>query len=340
MRKYVITTLILILFAFLVPWLTTEPSAQTEPSSDGAQESPQPDNAASLSPSVGGIDSRQMLRVLIGGETVEMDMATYLAGVVRAEMPAVFESEALKAQAVAARTYTIHKILNGGSENHPDADACDDITCCKAYTDAAAAAANWGTDAPQYEEKIRAAVRDTDGECILYEGSPILAVFHSSSVGATMDAASVWSEAVPYLVSVSSPENSETVPNYYTSGAFTVSTLKTLLQEALPETDLSGSHTQWFTDITRTPSGTVTSVTVGGVTITGNRLRTILGLRSPCFTISFDGDSALFSVTGYGHGVGMSQYGANVLASGGMNYREILAWYYTGTTVAVYGSPY
>ena len=338
MRKYVITTLFLVCFVFFVPWLTAEPSAKTEPPSlppsDTPQESAQSDDPP---PSSGdGIDSRRILRVLIGGEIVELDMETYLVGVVRAEMPAVFESEALKAQAVAARTYTIHKILNGGSENHPDADACDDITCCKAYMDAAAAAANWGAAAPVYEAKIRAAVRDTDGECILYDGSPILAVFHSSSVGATMDAASVWSESLPYLVSVSSPEDSETVPNYFTSNTFSISALKALLQEALPEADLSGSHTQWFSDISRTPSGTVTSIAVGGVTITGNRLRTILGLRSPCFTISFDGDTALFSVTGYGHGVGMSQYGANVLASGGMDYREILAWYYTGTTIAVY----
>lgn len=336
MGKHVGLSLILIFLLFFLPWLWGEPTpeeadppAQSPAEEQGQEEPPQP-------PVLGETDSAASLRVLIDGKLQEMDMGTYLMGVVRAEMPASFSQEALKAQAVAARTYTLYKIENGGSANHPEADACDDITCCKAYMSAQEAAQGWGEQAAAYEEKIRAAVADTDGECILYEGRPILAVFHSSSAGTTQDAADVWSSSLPYLQSVQSPENEDTVPNYHSIASFSASELKARLQEALPDADLGGSPSNWFTNIQQLPNGTVKSLTVGGVTVSGSSLRTILDLRSACFTIAFDGDTVSFSVTGYGHGVGMSQYGANVLAADGMDYREILAWYYTGTTVGAY----
>ena len=272
----------------------------------------------------------------VGGELKQMDMASYLMGVVRAEMPASFEAEALKAQAVAARTYTLYKMENGGAPGHPQADACDDITCCKAYLSAEDAALSWGADSGAWEEKIQKAVEDTDGECVLYRGEPVLAVFHSSSAGRTQDAAAVWSQSLPYLQSVESPENEDTVPNYRSQASFPAGELKELLLNALPEADLSGSPSDWFTNMKVQENGSVTSLAVGGVSVSGSRLRTILGLRSACFTLSFPGDQVVFSVTGYGHGVGMSQYGANVLAGDGMDYREILAWYYTDTTVDQY----
>ena len=341
MRKYLFTSLFLTFIVFFVPWLLADPVPEKEEFSpseplENTEPSPQaPAPPDTLTVPTGERDSTQMLRVLIGDEVITMDMGTYLVGVVRSEMPAAFEIEALKAQAVAARTYTLYKMENGGSANHPQADTCDNINCCKAYMDAATAAGNWGESAALYEEKIRNAVRSTDGQCVLYEGLPILAVFHSSSAGVTLDAAAVWSESLPYLVSVSSPEDGETVPGYYSSATFPISDLRSLLQSELPEADLSSPPTDWFTGIHQTPSGAVTELSVGGVTISGNRLRTILGLRSPSFTISFEDGNATFSVIGYGHGVGMSQYGANVLASAGMDYREILAWYYTGTEINV-----
>lgn len=342
MRKYLLTSLFLTFLVFFIPWLMADPlpAAEIPPSPEIPEvTTPPPENTVSSSPAAiptGERDSARTLRVLLGDEVVTMDMGTYLVGVVRSEMPAVFESEALKAQAVAARTYTLYKMEHGGSANHPQADTCDDITCCKAYMDTAAAAENWGENAAFYEEKIRDAVRSTDGQCVLYESAPILAVFHSSSAGATLDASAVWSESLPYLVSVSSPEDSETVPGYYSSATFPFSVLRAMLQTELPEADLSSAPTDWFTAIRQTPSGAVTELEVGGIKLTGNRLRTILGLRSPSFTISFEDESVTFSVVGYGHGVGMSQYGANVLAASGMDYREILAWYYAGTTIEVY----
>jgi len=336
MVKNIGFSFILIFLLFFLPFLWAEPAKSVPPASEppAGAETSVPTQPAPQSK----IDAGSMLNVLAGGQLQQMDMETYLMGVVRAEMPASFEPEALKAQAVAARTYTLHKMANGGTPNHPEADACDDINCCQAFRTYEEAARGWGADAPVFEEKIRQAVTATDGECILYEGQPVLAVFHSSSAGVTQDASAVWSGSVPYLQSVQTPETGETVPNYHSTATFSAAHLQGLLQKALPEAKLTGRVSNWFTNIQQQPNGTVTSLSVGGVTASGTELRRILDLRSACFTISFDGDAVVFSVTGYGHGVGMSQYGANVLDAGGMNYRDILAWYYTGTSVEKYPS--
>ena len=338
MGKHLIASLLLLFLLFFLPWLWGEPSAAAPPE---ILEDPPPagDTPPVQEPeAASGVDQSTPLTVLAGGKLQQMDMRTYLLGVVRAEMPASFEEEALKAQAVAARTYVLHKIAGGGSANHPEADACDDINCCQAYKTREDAAADWGDRAAEYEEKIRRAVEETDGECVLYEGAPVLAVFHSSSAGTTQDAAAVWSASLPYLTAVETPEGEDTVPGYKSTARFPAAELKERLQAALPEAKLEGSASNWFTNIRQQPNGTVTSLSVGGVEVGGNRLRTILDLRSACFTISFEEDAAVFSVTGYGHGVGMSQYGANVLAAGGMGYQEILTWYYTGTSVGVPGA--
>lgn len=336
MGKHIGVSLLLIFLLFFLPWLWGAPSQAVEPEQTAPAVPPAAENEPDPLPAGTGTDAGRSLNILVDGELHQTDMASYILGVLRAEMPASFEEEALKAQAVAARTYTIHKMENGGSANHPEADACDDITCCQAYKSAEEAAADWGEQAQEYEAKLRRAVAETDGQCILYEGKPVLAVFHSSSAGRTQDASAVWSASVPYLQSVETPEDSETVPNYHSTASFPAGELKSRLQQALPEAELGGSPSNWFTNIQQQPNGTVTTLTVGGVEVSGGQLRTILDLRSACFTIGFDADTVTFSVTGYGHGVGMSQYGANVLAKGGMDYREILCWYYTGASVAPY----
>ena len=146
--------------------------------------------------------------------------AEYLPGVVRGEMPATFELEALKAQAVAERTYLYYRMTGGEKAAHPDADVCTDITCCQAYIDPAQAAANWGDAAPLYTQKIADAVAATDGQAILYGGRPIDAVFFSSAAGSTLDAVEVWGGSVPYLTGVESPEGEE-VPNWRTQTTLT-----------------------------------------------------------------------------------------------------------------------
>ncbi len=295
-------------------------------------EAPEPPAAAEEA-AHGMPDGETVLRVLHDGAVEEMTMDRYLLGVLRAEMPASFEIEALKAQAVAARTYTLYKMRGGPIANHPDADACDDINCCKAYKSAEDAAAEWGGMALYYEEKLARAVAQTDGQAVLYGGEPILAVFCSSTAGHTQNAGAVWQSDLPYLQSVDSPETEELVPNYYSVASFSPAEFRTLLHQTHPEADLSGAPEGWITNVARSDAGFVTTLDVGGVTLRGNELRTILSLRSPAFTVDAEADGITFHVTGYGHGVGMSQYGANALALEGMNAREILEHYFPGARV-------
>ncbi len=275
--------------------------------------------------------SGKTFSVFTGDEIVEMDVNDYLWGVLAAEMPASFEEEALKAQAVAARTYAMDKSARTNS-NHPDADVCCDHTCCQAYISKEDAMANWGDSASYYADKITTAINETGNEVLLYEGNLITAVFHSSSAGATEDAVAVWGNAVPYLVSVESPEG-ETVPNYNSEVTFSAEEFASKIKAYYPEANLEGSATTWIGASQLAASGSVSEILVGGVSIRGTSMRSILGLRSTTFTVTTYEDQLIFSVTGYGHGVGMSQYGANTMAAEGSNYEEILTWYYTGVTV-------
>ena len=283
----------------------------------------------------GDLDSRTVLKVKNGDTVEEIDLGTYLVGVVRAEMPASFEEEALKAQAVAARTYTIYKIQTGGNHGE-EANICTDSTCCQAYISEERARVNWGENADAYEKKVENAVTSTDGETILYGGVPILAVFHSSSAGLTRAAGRVWLNDLPYLQAVDSPEEGEAIPNYYSRVEFSAAAFKEKLLVVAPEADFSGPMDGWLRNAVTDSAGSVETVEAGGVTVKGTQVRSALGLRSACFDWEVQNGKLVFYVTGYGHGVGLSQYGANQMAADGADYQEILTHYYTGVTVEPY----
>ena len=236
----------------------------------------------------------------------------------------------------AERTYLYYRMTAAPKDSHPDADVCTDPGCCTAWLSEADARAKWGGKFDQYEAKVQQAVADTDGQVVLYDGAPIMAVFHSSSAGATAASGDVWAAELPYLVSVKSPESPDSVPNYYSVNTFTAESFRTAFLAAHPEAKLSGDTGGWIRDVLLTDTGRVASATVGGVSITGKELRSLYGLRSTAFTVEASGDSVIFRVTGYGHGVGMSQYGANELAKEGKTWQEILQWYYTGVTIGLY----
>lgn len=333
MKHVVAAALSAVLILFLIPLLAF----------GGAQAGGTPSPVATLPPDPGPAvtqtmalkDAQRTVHLLLeGDQVVELNMADYLKGVVAAEMPASFEYEALKAQAVAARTYTYYR-LEHSSADHPEADLCSDSGCCQAYIDPAVAAVNWGADALTNSRKIASAVEDTDGLVILYEDEPIQALFHSSSAGRTLDAVEVWGNSVPYLTGVDSPEGDE-VPGYHSTAVFTPDAFKEAFLAAYPKADLTGKPSSWFGQVTAASNGGVHTIVVGGVTVTGAQLRSLLSLRSADFTVSADDKAITFSVTGYGHGVGMSQYGANALAKEGKTFGEILKWYYTGVTVGFY----
>ena len=263
------------------------------------------------------------------GTTQDLDLSVYLWGVVAAEMPATFEEEALKAQAVAARTFALS---NTKKDAHPDADVCTDYACCQAWLSRADAEANWGDAATVNANKITLAVSETADEIILYNDQPIQAAFHSSSGDTTQNALEVWGYDAPYLQSVTSPEGDE-VPDYHSTKTFSSQELKDLVQEKYPEANLGADPAAWLGQPTYNSGGTVDKITVGGIELSGAQARTLFGLRSACFSVEYADDTFTFAVTGFGHGVGMSQYGANAMAAAGSTYLDILQHYYTGVTV-------
>ncbi|MDR3149501.1 MAG: stage II sporulation protein D [Oscillospiraceae bacterium] len=279
-------------------------------------------------------DANVSLRLFSGGKTQTLTLRDYLIGVVAAEMPASFEPEALKAQAAAARTYTYYRVNHAQSNGvHPDADTCDDPMHCKAWLSDNALRDKWGGSYTVNIEKITEAVDNTDGMLVMFDGEPILAVFHSSSGGNTEDSSNVWSKQLPYLQSVDSPETADSVPDFETAVTLSTSEFRLTALAEYPEMSLSGSSADWFKDVKRSDAGRIISLSLGGVTLTGTELRLLFGLRSANITWVIADGSITFNVVGYGHGVGLSQYGANELAKQGMGYKDILLYYYRGSDV-------
>ena len=252
----------------------------------------------------------------------------YITGVVAAEMPASFEEEALKAQAVAARSFAVYR---SKSQNpaHPEAAVCTDSTHCKAFRSEQASMQLWGADGEKNKKKIESAVNSTAGEILTYNGEACLAVFHSQAGGGkTESSRDVWGGDLPYLVSVES-RGEENAPNYHSSADVPLSEFCEKLTAENPQAVITSAAD--IGEITRSEGGAVKSIAIGGASFKGSDIRRIFNLRSACFEIKCEGDNVHFEVTGYGHGVGMSQYGANELAKEGMSYKKILAHYYTGT---------
>ncbi len=337
MKVMLLFSTILVIFALIFPVAAAWNSAPAVPGPDAG--APAGDTGGGTE---GGLfyippeyaapakDALTEISLLAGGEIRNISVRDYLLGAVSAEMPASFEPEALRAQAVALRTYLARKLLHSTSA-HPEADICADSSCCAAWKDEAYLREKWGDGFEANMAKIAAAVDGTDGEYLEYSGEPALAVFHSSSSGKTEDAGEVWSVPVPYLVSVDTPESAETVPSYTVSVTVSASEFKETVLSAHPEAELNGEPTGWITDPLLTSSGRISSVLIGGVPVTGAELRSLFGLRSTAIEFSATASAVTMTSTGYGHGVGMSQYGAQTMALEGADYREILANYYPGT---------
>ena len=263
---------------------------------------------------------------------VGTNLRDYLPGVLAGEMPALFAEEALMAQTVAARTYILHRMQHP-SGNHPHADICDDPACCKAYASETELQESWGDNYDTYWARITNAVAATDGLYLTYDSQPIEAVFHSSSMGATESSEAIWNHR-PYLVSVESPETPEDVPNLVTEVVFSPTELKTALTAKFPDLEFSDDPSAWLTEPLLTESGRVDTLTICGTPLKGTQIRSALGLRSSDFTADFAEGVFTFTVSGYGHGVGMSQYGANIYAKQGWSFEEILAHYYPDTQLS------
>ena len=263
----------------------------------------------------------------------DMSKSQYLKEVVSAEMPASFEPEALKAQAVAARSYLVSRQnaykISGTPESHKGADICTDPTHCKAWISEEKRRESWGADADTNWDKISRAVEETKGEVITYNGEVISAVFHSTSSGKTENSKDVWGGDRPYLVSVESYGDTLS-PKYKSEKEISLKEFKKIAEENIEGVDFSKGIVG---NIARSDAGGILTVEIGGVAVKGTVFRKIYDLRSTNVQITIEKDAVKFDVTGFGHGVGMSQYGANYLASQGKDYKEILKTYYTGVEI-------
>lgn len=266
------------------------------------------------------------------GEIEELNLDQYLYGVVSSEMPANFEEEALKAQAVVARTYTIYKITIGNK--HENADICDDSQCCQAWISKEARFEKWNeTERENNWSKIVSAVESTKGKIIMYEGKPINAFFHSNSGGKTEIASSVWGgKDEPYLQAVETSGES----NYTQySSELTISKEKFIekIKQYHSDFEIDFSSDNQIEVLEYTEGQRIKKIKIGNLELAGTEIRNIFGLKSAKFEILVEGENVKFNVLGYGHGVGMSQTGADSMAKEGKNYEEIIKHYYTGVEI-------
>ena len=284
------------------------------------------------------------VKITSTGEVIELSVSDYLKGVVPSEMPPDYDLEALKAQAVVARTYLYNKM---GTNAHVDADICDSPSHCQAFYTKEQILKIWekskGFDEQtrtKYAEKVALAVDSTENIVVTYNGDYIKAYFHACSGGQTENIYNIWGkQKIPYLQSVESIED-ENYRNYYSIVTYTISKLESKLNNNQSiECSINRDGGDIVEILSYTDTGRVDKVKIGGVIYSAENLRTLLGLKSTNFTVSIDDEKKVtFHVTGYGHGVGMSQVGANYYASIGYTFDEIITHYYTGVDVTYVNS--
>jgi stage II sporulation protein D len=282
---------------------------------------------------------RSFFRVLdlSTGQVEDVSIRDYIRGALAAEMPPSFHTEALKAQAVCAHSYALFCALQ--QQANPDsalkgADLSADSAQNQGYLSEEQARSLWGNMFDIYWDRICEAADSVQDQILMYENSPVLAAYHSISAGQTESADAVWSAWVPYLVPVES-RGDILAPGYESTVSFSADDLRQKLTEAFGVLTLPEDPVQWIRPVETSESGYHIRVAVGEQTVHGKQLRAALGLRSSNFDVVWQNGSCTFYVVGYGHGVGLSQYGADYMARQGAGYEEILLHYYPGASLAM-----
>lgn len=268
----------------------------------------------------------QTFKVLKDNNIIELSAKDYVFGVVAAEMPALYHEEALKAQAVAAYTFACYRKNSSGDDDY-DITADPDTAQCFITRDEAKK--RWGEKADEYTKKIDACIAAVEGEMLCFDNQPIFAAYHAISPGKTNQCLDVWGKDIPYLKSVDSASDC-LAEGYSSEVEFTAEELAEKLKSI---SDASGDAQNYFSDISTNENGYVKQINFCGKLVAGSQITKLLGLRSSNFTLKFTDNKFVFNVKGYGHGVGMSQTGADYMAKQGRTYKEILLHYYNGVTL-------
>ena len=339
MRFYGICFCLMALFLAVLPLLTTEPMKEStelqteEPLTAVVDEVflPQAGKDDMVTVSQYPLNKVQQFQIknAVSGNIDVVDAETYVLGAVCSEMPATFHLEALKAQAVSARTWAVYQQL--WQKKHPSAelDGADfqaDPLNWKGYVTEEQARERFGEKFDEYWSLLTRAVKETEGQILCHDGQPIAAAYHAISAGKTEAAQYVWGSELAYLQAVDS-RGDELAPGFEESRSVTDAEIKTIFSAAT----LEASPTSWLEIQERSPSGYVTEIQVGDLLLRGQDFRTALALRSSHFTIVREEGGFRITTKGYGHGAGLSQYGADFMARQGKNHAEILAHFYQGT---------
>ena len=322
--------------------IPTAPNAEEPKNDEPENVNPEPSKPSSNVIVTGSSKGRiTTVRVLdsASGTVSTLDLDEYLAQVIISEMPSYAGDEALKAQAVASRTFVVNRIVN--SSTHDNADVCTNPGHCQAFLEKNAFIAKYGNSGQHYYDRAYSAAKQTSGQIITYNGSPITAAYHASSGGSTMASADVWGGSLPYLVSVSSPEKDDPEMLALISAHKTYSKEEFIRRLVSAGYSSAGEYydsdfSEFLGAAVQTASGKVDYMTVAGEYISGQKFKSIFSLRSTCFTVNYDADNITFVCLGYGHGVGMSQLGACTMAKQGSSYTDILTHYYTGVEITVW----
>lgn len=361
LRNMAVLLLVFVIAAFAIPLtafvgtervlVPADVSAPPQPTPDEPEPSAQWPYGGSSDPgggeTEGGAESPEepvtVLTTALGREFTYYDMGDgeiktisaedYVRGALAAEMPASFHMEALKAQAVSAHTYALYCAEAAGQAG-ADYDFTANPANCEGFITADQAGDFFGSQYDYYWGRICEAADTALDYVMVYEGEPILAAYHASSVGITEAAENVWPNPVPYLVPVDSAGDSLS-PGYSTTVSMSTSAVKEALTAAFGDIRLSSRPQSWIEPLEYSPSGYITLVRVGDTEVHGSELRFALGLRSTAIAMDYAADVFTFTTTGYGHGVGLSQYGADYMALQGSTFDEILTHYYPGATLAM-----
>lgn len=339
MKKTLLCMLTFALLTWLVPvgslLLAAPLPAAEPPAATPAPDDPAPDGEATPAPQATAAPTPEAgsLRVLDegSGQILTVTARDYMLGAAAAEMPADWPEEALKAQMVAAWSYALfqqRQALAAGQAH----DVAADPARRQGFMTREVLESYWGVDFDANYARLAALADQVAGWVVEWEGEPAACCYHASSCGATEASQNVWTEALPYLQGVDSPWDAQ-AEGWEVTVTYTVQQMTDALQLNFADRglDLSGEPAGWFGEATRTAAGYVASQPVGGATLTGVELRGALGLRSAAFTVAFTEGAFAVTTRGYGHGVGLSQWGARGMALEGSSCAEILAWYYPGT---------
>lgn len=330
LKRTLFYTLLLGLLALAAPFaVLLLPSQRDTPVPESAAATPAPEIPAvtppplAADPHAGNTDAAADLTLYDAavGQTITVPVEEFLIGTAACELPADWPDDTVCAQMVASHSYA----LSLGSEPMQVNSAL-----CAGWTDAQVLQARWGDDFAANYDRLAALATEVCGALLCYEGAPAAACYHSISAGHTEASQNVWVTALPYLQGVDSPWD-KTVPDYAVTVTYTTEQMTTLLQNLGLEPE--GDPAAWFGACQWDDAGYVERLTVCDTSFSGTALRSAFSLRSASFSVTYDGENFALTTYGYGHGVGMSQYGAKAMAEGGSTWQEILTYYFPGCTV-------